>query len=45
MQRFCELYIHKSKLTLLHKIYLLVLHMLKKWPEMNMDLDLNLAAF
>jgi len=36
---------HFHNPTLLQDIYFLVFHMPKKWPEMNMDFDLNLAAF
>ena len=35
---------HKSSSTLLEEIYFLGFHMPKKWPEINMDLDLNLVA-
>ena len=34
----------KSSPSLLQEIYLLVLHMPKKWPEMNMHLDLDLMC-
>ena len=34
---------HKSSSTLLPEIYFLVFHMPPKWPEVNMDWDLNLA--
>jgi len=36
---------HKYSSNFLQEIYFLVFHIPGKWPVMNTDLDLNLAAF